>query len=87
MACFTKLDTTRRRRAPCGPVGVEDARDAHLEAVLALVIEGEGLRASLALVVARALADGIDVAPVLLGLGVLEGVAAHLAGGGEEETG
>lgn len=29
--------------------------------------------------------DGVDVAPVGLDLGVLEGVAVHLAGGGEQK--
>ena len=61
-----------------GSVGVEDARDANLEAVLAVVIEREGLRAALALVVARALADGIDVTPVLLRLRMLQGIAVNL---------
>ena len=70
-----------------GTVGVENARDSNLEAVLAEVIESQGLGASLAFVVAWALADGVDVAPVVLRLRVLQRVAVDLGGGGEEEAG
>ena len=69
------------------PVGVEDAADADLEAVLAAVVKRQALGGALPLVVAGALADGVDVAPVGLGLRVLERVAVDLGGGGEEEAG
>lgn len=52
---------------------------ARLHAMLALVVEGEALRGALALVVAAALADGVHIAPVRLGLRVLQRVAVHLA--------
>ena len=60
---------------------------ADLQVVLAVVVEGEALGSPLALVVAGALADAVDVAPVLLCLGVLEGVPIHLARAGEQEPG
>ena len=68
-------------------VGVEDAAHAHVEPVLAAVVEGQTLGRALALVVAGALADRVDVAPVGLRLRVLERVAVDLGGGGEEEAG
>ncbi len=43
-------------------------------------------RRGLTLVVAGALANGVDVAPVRLGLGVLQRVAVHLAGAADEEA-
>ena len=46
----------------------EPAREPHLLAVLAVVVHGEALGGALALVVAGPLADGVHVAPVLLGL-------------------
>ena len=55
--------------------------------MLAAVVKRQALGRALALVVARALADGVDVAPVGLGLRVLERVAVDLGGGGEEEAG
>eukprot|EP00197_Chlamydomonas_leiostraca_P003887 CAMPEP_0202867288 /NCGR_PEP_ID=MMETSP1391-20130828/9101_1 /ASSEMBLY_ACC=CAM_ASM_000867 /TAXON_ID=1034604 /ORGANISM="Chlamydomonas leiostraca, Strain SAG 11-49" /LENGTH=416 /DNA_ID=CAMNT_0049547319 /DNA_START=82 /DNA_END=1333 /DNA_ORIENTATION=+ len=67
-------------------VRVEDADDAHVGAVLAPVVHGQRLGDTLALVVAGALADAVDVAPVRLLLGVLQRVAVHLAGGGDEEA-
>ena len=45
-------------------VGVEDARDLDVELVLAVVVEEQRLGAALALVVAGARADRVDVAPV-----------------------
>ena len=52
---------------------------ARLHAMLALVVKGEALRGALALVVAAALANGVHIAPVRLGLRVLQRVAVHLA--------
>ena len=46
-----------------GPVGVEDARDAHVDAVLVVVAVGQRLGDALALIITRAWADGIDVTP------------------------
>ena len=46
--------------------------------MLTLVVKGKALRRALALVVAAALADGVHVAPVRLGLRVLQRIAIHL---------
>mmetsp|Transcript_6000 Transcript_6000/g.24330 ORF Transcript_6000/g.24330 Transcript_6000/m.24330 type:complete len:390 (+) Transcript_6000:49-1218(+) len=67
-------------------VRVEDARDANLQPVFSVVVKRERLRAPLAFVVARSFADGVDVAPVLLGLRVLKRVAVHLGSAGQQET-
>ena len=47
-----------------GPLGVEDARDLDVHAVLAAVVEEQGFGAALAFVVAGSRADGLDLAPV-----------------------
>ncbi len=60
-------------------VGVEDADYPDIDAVLAVVVEAEGLGDALALVVAGAV--GVDVDPVGLDLRVDLGVAVDLAGG------
>ncbi len=44
-------------------VGVEDARDLDVHAVLAAVVEEQGFCAALAFVVAGARTDGVDLAP------------------------
>ena len=62
------------------PVCVEDPRHLDLEPVLPVVVEEEGLGAALALVIAGARADGIDVAPVTFGLRMNFGIAVDLAG-------
>ena len=74
-------------RVHVGPVGVEDAHHAHVHAVLARVVGAERLGHALALVVAGADADGVDVAPVGLHLRVDERVAVDLARGGVEDAG
>ncbi|MNL77128.1 hypothetical protein D3C87_2032390 [compost metagenome] len=60
------------------PVGVEDAGDFDLDAVLSPVIEEQGLGASLAFVVTGANADRIDVAPVGLDLRMDVRIAVNL---------
>lgn len=55
--------------------------------MLAVVLKGERLSDALALVIARADADGVDVAPVLLALRVLLGVPVDLRGGRQQQTG
>jgi hypothetical protein len=67
-------------------VGVEDARDADLDAVLVGVGRGQRLGATLALVVAGARADGIDVAPIGFRLRVLGRIAVHFAGRGNQHA-
>jgi len=59
-------------------VGVEDAGNADVDFVLAVVIEKQGFRAALAFVVATADADGVDVAPVVFGLWMHRRVAIDL---------
>src|SRR5262245_27631125 len=61
------------------PIRVEDARDLDAQLVLALVVEEERLRATLAFVVTRASADGIDVAPIILTLRMHQRIAVHFA--------
>ena len=67
-------------------VGVEDAHDAGIDAVEAMVGHGEGFGKALGFVVDGALADGIDVAPVTFLLRMLERVAINFAGGGKHEA-
>ena len=66
-------------------VGVEDARDLDLELVLAPIVEEQRLGAALALVIARARPDRIDVAPIVLRLRMDGGVAVDLRGRGLED--
>ena len=66
-------------------VGVEDADDAHRQPVRAPVGGDQRLAVALALVVDRARADRIDVAPVRLRLRMHQRIAVHLRGGGLEE--
>ena len=68
-------------------VGVEDADDLGLDAVVAVVGHGHGLGEALGLVVAAAGADRVDVAPVVLALGMDLGVAVDLGGAGQQEAG
>jgi hypothetical protein len=68
-------------------VGVEDADDVGVDAVVAVPGGDGGLREALGLVVDRARADGVDAAPVGLDLGMDLGVAVALGGGGVEEAG
>ncbi len=66
---------------------VEDADDRGVDALLAVVGHGHRLGVALGLVVDAARADRVDVAPVVLGLGVDLRVAVDLAGRGEQEAG
>ena len=68
-------------------VGVKDADDADIDFVLAVVVEEERLGAALAFVVAGAAANGVDVAPVVLGLRMHGRVAIDFRGGGLEDAG
>jgi hypothetical protein len=65
-------------------IGIEDAHDARLQAVVAVVGHRHCLGKALGLVVDAARADGVDVAPVALRLRVHLRVAVDLRGGGEE---
>ena len=74
-------------RLHVGAVGVEDPRHPDRHAVLAVVVEEQGLGAALALVVAGARAQRVDVAEVALGLRVDRRVAIDLAGRGLQDLG
>src|SRR5262245_8455820 len=60
-------------------VCIEDAGDLDLELVLAVIVEEQRLSAALALIVAGARTDRIDVAPVGFDLWMHRRVAVHLA--------
>jgi hypothetical protein len=62
------------------PVGVEDAGKLDAHAVLAPIIHEQRFGAALALVIARAQADRIDMTVISLHLRVDRRVAIHLAG-------
>src|SRR5690554_7039218 len=63
-----------------GAVGVEDANDPDVDLILPVVVEKQTLCTALTLVVARPNTNGINVAPVIFGLGVYQGVAINFAG-------
>ena len=67
-------------------VGVEDADDARLDLVFAVIGHRHRLGEALGLVVTAARADGVDVAPVFLGLRMDERVAVNFRGRGEQEA-
>ena len=86
-----RLDDEIGHHAPIGrvhpgAVGVEDARDPDIDAVLAVVVEKQRLGAALAFVIAGAGADRVHIAPVVLLLRVGQRVAIHLAGRGLENA-
>ena len=89
---FERLAEERGDGAPVVPahprsVGVEDARDAGVDPLLAVVRHRERLGVALRFVVDPAGADRVHVAPVRLGLRVHLRVAVDLARGGEQEPG
>ena len=74
-------------RAHPRAVGVEDAHDAHVDAVVAVIRHRHRLGVPLGLVVHAAWADRVDVAPVLLGLRMHQRVAVDLRRRRQEEAG
>ena len=70
-----------------GPEGVEDPRDAGVDALLAVVGHRQRLGVALRLVVDAAGADRVDVPPVVLRLRMDLRVAVDLRGRGEQEPG
>ena len=60
-------------------VGVEDAHDLDLQPVLAVIVEEQRFGAALALIIAGARTDRIDVAPIGFRLGMDSGIAIDLA--------
>jgi hypothetical protein len=69
------------------PIGVEDAGDPDLEAMLAEIVEEQGLGAALAFVVAGARPDRVDIAAIALGLRMQGRVAIDLGGRGLKDPG
>ena len=67
-------------------IGVENADHSDIDAILAVIVEEECLGSTLPLVIAGSEADGVDMAPVRLGLGMNIGIAVHLGGGGLEDA-
>jgi hypothetical protein len=59
----------------------------YLKVGTTVVVHGQRFSCTLALIVTAPDTDGIDIAPVSLHLGVLEGITIDLAGAGEEEPG
>ena len=82
-------DEVRHHAAVVGmharPIGVEDARHLDAQLVLAVIVEEQRLGAALALVVAGARPERIDVAAIALDLGMHGRVAIDLAGRGLED--
>ena len=74
-------------RSHSRPIGVEDAHDRGVDALLAVVGHRQRLGVALGLVVDPAGADRVDVPPVALGLGMHLRVAVHLAGRRDQEPG
>ena len=67
-------------------VGVEDADNAGLDLVFAVIGHRHGLGKTLGFVVTAARADGVDVAPVFFGLRMHQRVAVNFRGGGDQEA-
>src|SRR2546426_12066174 len=60
-------------------VRVEDASNLDFDAALSVIIEEQGLGATLSLIIARPRTDGIHVAPIILGLRMNRWIAINLA--------
>jgi len=78
-----RLDDEVRHHTPVigvhpGAIGVEDPHDLDVELVLPVVVEEQRLGAALALVVAGARTDRIDVTPIALRLWVNARIAVYL---------
>ncbi len=69
-----------------GTIGVEDSCNFDRESVLAKVVEEKGLGASFSFVIAGAWSDRVDIAEVVFGLLVHEGVAIYFTGRGEQDS-
>ena len=65
-----------------GTIRVENAGDLDLHDMLPVVVEEQCFSTSLSFVIAGARTDRIDVAPIVLGLGMDRRVAVNLAGRG-----
>ena len=64
------------------PVRIIDPRHFDAEVVLAPIVERESLGATLAFIKTRARADRIDIAPIVFGLRVNDGITVNLRCGG-----
>src|SRR5262245_49433637 len=63
------------------PIGIEDASNLDRQAMLASIIEEQGLCAALAFIVAGPQTDWVDVAPIVLFLRMNRRVTINLRGG------
>src|SRR6266850_8143964 len=63
-------------------IGIENSRHFDAQPMLAVVIEEQRLGAAFAFIVTGARSDGIDIAPIVLGLRMDVGIAIDLAGRG-----
>src|SRR4051812_45838836 len=61
-------------------VSIEDSSNLDLETMLAVIVEEQGFSAALALIVAGARPDRVDIAPIGLGLRVNCRIPVHFAG-------
>lgn len=66
------------RRVHVRAVGVEDAHHPNIHAVLAVVVEEQGLGATFGFIITGSATDGIDVAPVGFRLGMDLRIAVYL---------
>jgi len=80
-------DNTAIINAHARAICVEDTCNPNLKVGTTVVVHGQRFSCTLALIVTAPDTDGIDIAPVSLHLGVLEGITIDLAGAGEEEPG
>jgi hypothetical protein len=68
------------------PIGIEDSCDLDAETMLAVIVEEQRLRATLALVIAGSGPYRINISPVVLGLRMYRGISVNFTGGGLEDT-
>lgn len=53
-------------------------KHSHLEVVLPQIVKDKAFSRTLAFIIAAALSNGVDIPPVLLRLGMLQGITIHL---------
>ena len=61
------------------PVGVEDAHHTHIDTILPPLVGGKSLGTALALVIAAADSDSVDISPVSLDLRMYQRITVNLA--------
>ena len=68
-------------------VSIENADDAGVHFVVVVIGHGDGFEEALGLIVHAAWANGVDIAPILFRLRMLEWIAVHFGGGGYQDSG